>query len=443
MPEDFEIRSDEVREIMGQTPRWITRWGTSFIFGICILLLVGSWFFKYPDILESKIVITTEQPPASIVSHANGTIDTLFVEDKQKVGKGQVIAIIENPSAYEDMLKLIQLLDTFGLKVLDLEKASSIHFLSNLSLGEVQSNYAAFIKHYNDYVHFKELDYHRKKIASLEEEIKKHNQYYNQLYRQSQILQKEYRLSNRQYSRDSTLYATGYISLADFEKTETQHLQKQYAFEQALVNLSSTKINISKIEQQILDLELDYIEQKKQQQLNLMESWENLLAAISVWEQNYVLKAPIDGTVSFTKFWSENQKVNINEKIFTIIPDDPGEMIGKLDLPINRSGKVKIGQDVNIMLANYPYLEYGLVRGEIRNISLVPELETYSLEVDLPEGLHTNYNKILEFNQEMQGTAEIVTEEMRLLMRIINPLKLIWEKNVKGTKIQDDIEKST
>ena len=433
MPDDFEIRSDEVREIMGQAPRWITRWGTSLLMGICTLLLIGSWFFKYPDILDSKVTITTEHPPASIVAHANGTIDTLFVTDKQKVITDQVIAIIENPAIYEDVNKLKHLLDTFSILVLNLDKIPQIKPENNLSLGSIQSNYAAFIKHYNDYLHFNELNYHQKKIASLQEEIKKHNIYNNQLYRQSQILKREFRLSSRQYSRDSTLYSNGYISLADFEKTETQHLQKQYAYEQALINLSSTKITISKIEQQILDLELDFTEQKKQQQLNLMESWENLTATVSLWEQTYVLTAPIDGTVSFTKFWSENQKVNINEKIFTIVPDDPGEMIGKLDLPLNRSGKVKIGQNVNIMLVNYPYLEYGIVRGTVRNISLVPEMETYNLEVNLPNGLQTNYNKTLDFNQEMQGTAEIVTDEMRLLIRIINPLKLLWEKNIKGT----------
>ena len=438
MPEDFEIRSDEVREIMGQTPRWITRWGITLILGICLLLLFGSWFFKYPDILESKITITTEHPPASIVAHSNGIIDTLFVSDKEKVTTNQVIAIIENPAIYDDIKKLKQLLDTFSIVVLNLDKAPKIQLQNNLSLGTIQPNYASFIKHYNDYLHFNELDYHQKKIASLQEEIKKHNLYYSQLYRQSKILKKEFKLSSRQYSRDSTLYATEYISLADFEKTETQHLQKQYAYEQALLNLSSTKITISKIEQQILDLELDFMEQKKQQQLNLMESWENLTAAVSVWEQTYVLKAPINGKVSFTKFWSENQKVNINEKIFTVVPDDPGEMIGKLDLPVNRSGKVKIGQNVNIMLANYPYLEYGIVNGKVRSISLVPEMDMYNLEVNLPQGLQTNYHKTLEFNQEMQGKAEILTDEMRLLVRIINPIKLLWEKNVKGTPNLND-----
>lgn len=432
MSNEIEIRSDEVHEIMGQSPRWITRWGTTLILSICILFLIGSWFFKYPTIITSKkIIITTENPPASVVAHANGIIDSLFVEDKQYVTANQTIALIENPAHFKDMVKLRAILDTFKNVITHLDSPTVKTSDNNLLLGEVQSNYAFFLKSYNDYLHFIQLDYHSKKIASLNEEMKRHNLYYKLLKRQSQIMKKEFTLAGKQYKRDSSLYATKYISLSDFEKSESQYLQKQYAYEQALINRSSTQITISKINQQILDLELERIEQGKQQQLTLMEAWENLHAAVSLWEQNYLLKAPINGKVSFSSFWSEYQKVTMNEVIFTVVPKKQGEMIGKLELPVRQSGKVKNGQKVNIKLANYPYLEFGIVHGIVKNISLVPEKDTYAVEVELPNGLATNFNRELEFNQEMQGEAEIITDEMRLLVRIINPLKLIWEKNLK------------
>ncbi len=84
---------------------------------------------------------------------------------------------------------------------------------------------------------------------------------------------------------------------------------------------------------------------------------------------------------------------------------------------------VKKGQQVNIRFENYPYLEYGMVKGIISNVSMVPEDEHYTVEVDLPEGLTTYYGIEIGFNQNMKGDAEILTDKMRLLQRIFNPMR--------------------
>jgi len=90
---------------------------------------------------------------------------------------------------------------------------------------------------------------------------------------------------------------------------------------------------------------------------------------------------------------------------------------------VQGAGKVKIGQRVNIKLDNYPYLEYGMLEGIIRSISKVPEDQKYSLDVDFPKGLVTNYGIELDFAQQIEGQAEIITEDLRLLQRIFNPIR--------------------
>ena len=44
-------------------------------------------------------------------------------------------------------------------------------------------------------------------------------------------------------------------------------------------------------------------------------------------------------------------------------------MIGELLIPALGAGKVKAGQDVNIKLADFPYDEYGYIRGRVEMIS--------------------------------------------------------------------------
>jgi HlyD family secretion protein len=40
----------------------------------------------------------------------------------------------------------------------------------------------------------------------------------------------------------------------------------------------------------------------------------------------------------------------------------------------------------------------------------------------------TNYKKELPFNQEMQGTAEIITKDRRLIERLVEPLVSVFRE---------------
>ncbi len=102
-----------------------------------------------------------------------------------------------------------------------------------------------------------------------------------------------------------------------------------------------------------------------------------------------------------------------------------------MNLSIQRSGKVKKGQRVNIKIDNYPYMEYGMLKGFISKISMVPSDDFYMAEVQLPDSLTTYYKINLEFDQEMKGVGEIITEDRRLFSRIIEPIKYIADRNLK------------
>ena len=142
-----------------------------------------------------------------------------------------------------------------------------------------------------------------------------------------------------------------------------------------------------------------------------------------------MLVSPIDGITSFTKFWSANQSVLKDEPVINIVPVETGNFVGRITLKMQRSGKVKPGQQVNIKLSGYPYLEYGIVRGVVKSKSLVPSGDAYIIEIDLPNGLSTLYGMNLDFTQNMQGTAEIITDDTRLLQKIINPFRYLVLNN--------------
>ena len=106
-----------------------------------------------------------------------------------------------------------------------------------------------------------------------------------------------------------------------------------------------------------------------------------------------------------------------------IIPPNGKDIVGFVSLQMSGSGKVKEGQRVVIKFDSYPYQEYGVVEGTVLAKALLPKNDkVISVRVDLPKGLMTSYNKTLKFDQQMQGSAEIITEERRFIERLFDKL---------------------
>ena len=115
--------------------------------------------------------------------------------------------------------------------------------------------------------------------------------------------------------------------------------------------------------------------------------------------------------------------------MFAIIPTKESGYIGKVKAPAQNSGKIKVGQTVNIRLANYPDREFGIVKGFIIAISLTPDKDgNLLINVSLPKSLETSYKKQIVFRQEMSGTADIVTEDLRLMERLLYQFRDIFKR---------------
>ncbi|CAN0500975.1 unnamed protein product, partial [Scytosiphon promiscuus] len=134
------------------------------------------------------------------------------------------------------------------------------------------------------------------------------------------------------------------------------------------------------------------------------------------------------GLVSFYEVWGSHQNIKEGEIVFTVVPLDGDKLLGKCQVPIRNSGKIKPGQRVIIKLENYPYREWGTLNGEVDIISEVPRTgdnEGYVVYVKV-KNLVTTYGKTLQFRQDMVGSVEIILEEVTLLQRIFYQFKNLW-----------------
>lgn len=431
---EIELRSEEVQEVMNKVPAWILRCGITVLFGIVVTLLIGSCLFKYPDVITAEVTISTLEPPAYVLARASGRLTKLYVANGQIVKRHTVLGVIENVADEEEVFALCNRLENWKQQNYSLETGKKLFgwngsdAIRHNRLGEIQTAYATFLSVLSESLRIKELGYYAKKRIAQEELIAKQMGYYRQVQQQNRLADKELVIAHSTYARDSILHHRNAMIIAEFEQSGSRYIQSLQAKESVRMTLTQTAIQLTQSKEVLLDLKKQAMEEEQTQAVNLKNATEQLMVQLTSWEQRYLLKSPIGGKVTFLSVWSPNQNVESGASVFVVAPNEESAPLGQALLPLQGSGKVKMGQRVTIRLTNYPDQEFGYLRGEVKGVSPVPTADgLYVVDIALPNGLKTNYGKELPMTREMKGTADIVTADVRLIERLIMPLKKIWE----------------
>jgi HlyD family secretion protein len=419
------IYSEPVRTIMGSPPRAMIRWGTTAIFAIFTLFFIFAWLFRYPDLIPSPVEITTENPPVTLVAKVDGRLKLLLAGEKEHVKKDQVVAVLETAASFAEYQILSGFIDTVKspLSV----KEGSIPDLSEL--GELQENFSNYRKSLTDINSFRKIDYYGSRISSVTEEISAIKRFIDNLKIKEKLASQNLILEYNKFRRDSGLNAGQYVSSATLESTRQSLIREQIDLQQIRLDISASEIEVLTKRQAVTELSKQREDELNKLTIAADEAFRNLKSGMKIWENKYLLVSPVDGTATFTKVWKVNQSVSANEPVITIVPENQGCYIGRLYIKMQMSGKVDSGQAVFIKLSSFPYLEYGMLKGRIRPKSLVPEENAYVAIVDLPDSLTTLYGKKLPFSQNMQGIAEVITNDRSLLERITSPLRHLESRN--------------
>jgi len=411
-----ELRSEEVNDILNHQPAGIVRYGLTIIAFIGALIVLTSWFIKYPEVIKGSVVISTQKPPLKIISRSSGIVEKLLVQPNQAIKKGDFLAEIENTTRLEN-LPILQSL-TSELKEYLQNPSHKVRFpSSSFTFGDLQSEYNLLLKNYQDAErHLGDAIYHQRKTILLNQ-IADYQKLVKINERQTAINHEEFVNTEAKYQTDKKLYQERVYSKLEFLNLENAFLQKKKEKENYAKIAIENSLILSEKQKQLIELDFEYTQKLRTYQDNMQQALQNVDNLLTKWQQNYVITAPSDGSLSFLKNITENQAVRAGDTLFIVtLPEQP--IVAFAQMPAQNFGKVKIGQQVIIKLQNYPFEEYGSLSGRVRTIEPSPAGNFYRIGIQLPQGLTTNYHKTLRFVNEMPGTAEIVTEDIRLLERV-------------------------
>ncbi len=427
MPElnNIELRSEEVQDILTKIPSWILRWGSVVILSLILILFAVSYWVKYPDTITTEITITTLNPPEKLIARTSGKIDKILVKDKSEVKTNTPLAIIENSADYTAVFQLKSVLDTISIS----KSVFPFEIFYNTNLGDLEAPFALFQKEYIASDLNKQLKPFQVESSAQSFESRQLNERLNLLIIQKEINQAELKLQKKDTDRYEQLFKKGIISAQEIEKQRLQYLQAEKAYQSLLSSISQLKSSLNDLNRNSQVTKINENKENVNLERSVLQSFYQLKKALKDWELQYAFIGSINGKVSYLQVWSENQFIQSGETLFSIVPTDSNSFIGKLKAPAQNSGKIKVGQKVNIRLANYPDREFGIIEGKVKNISLTPDKEgNLLIDIELPKGLETSYKKEIEFQQEMIGTADIITEDLRLIERLLYQFRDIFKR---------------
>lgn len=414
--------SEELDDIITAQPHWFVRLGTGLFLLLLGALLLLSWLVKYPTVVRCRLALNAVNAPKPVLARATSRLTAVLVRDQTPVRKGQMLALLENPADNAQVLRLGTYLDS-------LARTSAVASRTQhprrptyfpAKLGELQARYQVFAQAHAQLYNLRAGGFFAKKERLLRAELGTLRLGQQNLAQQNGLFERDWQLAHQEMLAQQKLAGKGVIAASDFRREQSRELAKQFPVKQGeairLDNLTRQRAK----EQELLDL----AKTEQEQADTYVQSLNTLRSAVDEWKARYVLVAPEAGRVNFSGVLEASQLVRADQEVF-FISRPSVSYYGEMQVPQQNLGKVKVGQAVLIKLDGYPFNEFGLVEGRVAYLSEIPTARNgFFAKVSLPHGLLTTYGKKIVFRNRISAQADILTEDTRLLERILYQIRL-------------------
>jgi len=409
---DPTLRSEEVQELLTQPPQWLLRWGITILLLILMGTLTFSYFIHYPSLIGAPFLLSSSSFPKPVSARVGGHLARIYVQPNQQVEAGQLLAYVENTADLASVQALEQWLATAG------RRPSPTAMLSPLgpagSLGELQSAFAALMTAYATYQQFGPQGLYVRKLDLLRADLTTLRQLGQNLQDRQRLVNQDLAIEQHSQQIQQQLYESKVIPAAELKLANSKLIAKGMVAQEIKAQLlANTSTQLAK-QRELLELTNLMSEQGS----IFQRAVQAMTSTLVLWREKYCLVAPANGRVVFSAFWQVDQAVAANQEVFLLVTA-PGEQYGEVRLSQRNFGQLRVGNPVLIKFDSYPAQEFGLVTGRVVYISDVPGRNgDFLAKVALPQGLRTNYGKLLTYRDGMTARAEVVADDNRLLEKI-------------------------
>ncbi|MEM6814916.1 MAG: HlyD family efflux transporter periplasmic adaptor subunit [Bacteroidota bacterium] len=421
----IELRSEDIRDILNKTPIWMISWGSTIIILMIFFAFTFSYFIKYPDMVIGRATISVDIPPAYVISKVSGRLGLILHQNGSSVNTGDILAQVNNPIP----ITTIDSLDAYLKSIHEFLENSSIQEYKNLrpvQIYDATADLNALSNTLQDYDYFLFNPNSQKELRDIKGKLDAHLKLAEISRNEYELNKNEIAYATEKFKMEKEEYELGFDTRLNFLNAQSSYNQSLKMEQSIKKSLIQKELTISDLKSQIEDFILNQEELTRQYRTKIIEFITALENYIVRWRTDFTIRSPTSGQLNYLGRIKRNQLIKSGDPLFAVLSSEQSiETI--LYLPATGFGKVKIGQKVKIKVDNYPHKEYGYINGIVSKMASIPNQNMYQVEVKLVNGLTTSYNKQLEYSPEMAATAEVITEDLRLLERLFNSIRSILD----------------
>ncbi len=415
-----ETKYSEIEQIIGKSPSSLVKSGSSIILVTVVGIVMLSFFIKYPEIVTSKVILTSSNKPIAIITNAEGRLKPWEKEIGEAVTEGEILAEISSDIGYD----IVKKLKNYVREVEKFVKSDNDQFISEefAELGDLQIPFNELNKVIKEIILYTNQNDEYLRINNLNSEIARKNDYLSLSESLLPLYEEKYDLTRKNFIRDSILRQENVKTDIDLEQSKSLLISSKLDYENENIKIYQIEGDIINIEKNKLLLEGQQSTKISQFKITISTALNQLKSIISSWEIKYLIKSPISGTISYYKDWQVGEFVTKGEEYVTIIPSE-SEIYGICYVNQEGYGRLKVGQYASIKLNDYPHYEFGKIDAKVSFISNLNREQGYYIKLNIGDKLVTRYQNEISFNREMVGRADIVTKDQRLIERFIYQIK--------------------
>jgi len=400
--------SDIANSFMNKMPSALA---LATLYGMLSLIVFAiTWaYFGQTDItVNAKGLLVPKGDVKHIMTSKEGVVKKIIAREGMHVNKNDILLQLDTNIHSDTFNQLSKFQELLSLKSNELIKQNSILTLNTNELK-------------------------RTKVVIKKETTTKNNML--------KTYKKSFERIMEQYNIFSKMFQNGLISKIDMLREKDSLEKSRIKIEEITTDIETYKARqdekLNSIKSQIL---LSRVEiERIQNEIN--DAKRNIEVLTLKYDKNLgfdpksdkaqydVIRAPVDGIISFSEVRYEKDYLKPGTKVFSILPDNR-PLVAKIEIPNTGIGQIKLGQEVKIKYDAYPYQQFGVGDG------ILVQVAPNSTEKD-PKKQEFIYESTVELKNTtimkngdnyplfagLTLTAEIVVDKKRILEFVLDFLK--------------------
>lgn len=263
----------------------------------------------------------------------------------------------------------------------------------------------------------------RDRFLEVEQSVKENSEHLKKA--KSEIAQSKSRLQEQQNSYERTMtQARSEIAQAQLRYQEQEESYRSLTYSGKLTLLKNHE-QLKNLETEITTLTADIAQSQSQ------------IESLKFQLSQRVLKAPVEGIIFQLSVKNAGVVVKAGDAIAEIAPKGT-ILVLRSQMVTTESGSLRVGMPVKMKFDAYPFQDYGVVEGNLNEISptsKVTETEqgqitTFDLEIELKQNCIQTAKTCVALTPGQTATAEVIVRQRRLIDFVLDPFKKLQKSGL-------------